>query len=147
MKNLVKKSIIVAGVVVVGIQFLPIGHARSNPPITSEITWSSAETRDLFMRACGDCHSNETRWPWYTNVAPVSWWIGEHVQHGRGTLNVSAWSEQRFGEEASESAETIREGSMPPANYLRLHPEARLSDAEAQRLIEGLAAMFGEHDD
>lgn len=147
MKGFVKKTLIVAGVGIVAIQFLPVGHPRSNPPVTTEVEWSSAETRELFFRACGDCHSNESRWPWYSRVAPVSWWIAEHVRHGRGTLNVSEWSVERFGEEASEAAETVREGTMPTLDYLRMHPEARLSDSENARLIAGLEATFGVHED
>lgn len=147
MKGLVRKAMVMCGVAIVGIQVLPVGHSRSNPPATTEMEWNSAETRELFFRACGDCHSNETRWPWYSRVAPVSWWLAEHVHHGRGTVNVSEWSAERFGEEASEAAETVREGTMPPSNYLWMHPEARLSGEDVGKLIEGLEATFGAYRD
>lgn len=126
------------------LQVVPVGYRPTNPPVRTELAWPDAETRDLFYRACGDCHSNETRWPWYSYVAPVRWVVTGHVRHGRGTLNVSDWSEERFGEEARESAATIRNGSMPPADYLRMHPAARLTDVESDRLIRGLVQMFGE---
>ena len=126
-----------------GLQFLPLGHARTNPPITTEVEWPDSMTRTLFYRACGDCHSNRTEWPWYSAVAPASWLVTSHVRHGRGTLNVSEWSEERFGAEARESGETIRRGTMPLAAYLRLHRDARLSEAERDRLARGLDAVFG----
>lgn len=139
-----RRTALVAAVALAGgLQVLPVGQPRTNPPIETEIAWSSAETRALFFRACGDCHSNETRWPWYSRVAPVSWLIVEHVQHGRGTINVSAWSAERFGEDARKSAATIRDASMPPGNYLRLHRDAALTENERAVLIAGLEATMG----
>ena len=131
------------GVLSVGValQFLPLGYPRSNPPLGTDLAWSSPETRDLFFRACGDCHSNETRWPWYSHVAPVKWIVTGHVRHGRGTLNVSDWNEERFGEAALEASSTIRDGSMPPSRYLRLHRDARLNASERDSLIAGLDEM------
>jgi len=131
------------GILILGVvmQFLPLGYPRSNPPILTDLAWSSQETHDLFFRACGDCHSNETVWPWYAHVAPSKWIVTGHVRHGRGTFNVSDWNEERFGEEASESSETISDGSMPPADYLRFHPDARLSDSERAALAAGLDEM------
>lgn len=123
------------------IQLLPFDRPRTNPAIDNEVAWSSPETRALFMRACGDCHSNETVWPWYSGIAPVSWKVTGHVEYGRKTFNVSSWVDSRYAEEAAEVAETIREGSMPPSDYLRMHPEARLNPEESEALIEGLSLM------
>jgi hypothetical protein len=122
-------------------QVIPYGRRHSNPPVTAEPPWDSGETRDLARRACFDCHSNETRWPWYSHVAPTSWLLQNHVDEGRQVLNLSEWN--RPQEEAGESAETILEGEMPPADYRLLHPEARLSDAEKRRLADGLTATLG----
>lgn len=121
------------------IQLFPYGRDHTNPPVVQEPNWYSDRTRELAARACFDCHSNETVWPWYSNVAPISWLVYRDVEEGRETLNYSEWSSQR-GEEAEpeEGAEAIAEGQMPPQIFLALHPEARLTDAEKQELIQGL---------
>jgi len=130
----------------VAIQLVPYGRDHENPPVVAEPDWNSQETRTLFMTACGDCHSNETVWPWYSNIAPVSWLVQHDVEEGRGELNISRWGQ---GEnEAHEAAEAVQEGEMPPPIFLVTHPEARLSDADKQALIQGLVATFGgEHGD
>jgi mono/diheme cytochrome c family protein len=144
MSKLMKIILIVFGLVVVLgllIQLVPYGHNHNNPPVVAEPQWDSARTRELFMQACGDCHSNETIWPWYSNVAPVSWLVQHDVDEGRQKLNISEWGTRRF--EAHEAAELIQQNQMPPAQYFPTHPEARLSDSEKQELINGLNATFG----
>lgn len=133
-------SAVVAGLVLIA-QFVPYGHDHSNPPIVAEPVWNSPATRELAERACFDCHSNQTRWPWYSHVAPMSWLVQNHVDEGRQVLNFSEWS--RGNSEADEAAETVREGEMPPRSYLLLHPEARLTDTERQQLARGLDALLG----
>lgn len=128
-------------VLLLAIQLVPYGRDHTNPPVVAEPAWNSPETRALFVRACADCHSNQTAWPWYSNVAPISWLIARDVEEGRKKLNVSMWGQQR--NEGSEAAEAVREGEMPLWFYLPLHPEARLSPAEQQQLIAGLTATFG----
>jgi mono/diheme cytochrome c family protein len=126
------------------IQLVPYGRDHTNPPVVAEPAWDSAHTRELAVRACFDCHSNETVWPWYSNVAPMSWLVQRDVDEGRETLNFSEWDRPQ---EAEEAAETVREGSMPPSQYLLTHPEARLSDAELSALAAGLAATLGDEGD
>jgi len=136
------------GLLVVGvaIQAVPLGWDRSNPPVTGEPPWDSPRTRELVVRACFDCHSNEVVYPWYSQVAPMSWAVALHVAEGRDEVNYSEWD--RPQDEADESAETVREGEMPPAYYTRLtHPGARLSDAELRDLISGLDETFGSSND
>jgi mono/diheme cytochrome c family protein len=131
------------------IQFIPYGKDHVNPSIISEVKWDSPKTKSLFMKACADCHSYETKWPWYSNVAPVSWFIYHDVEEGREHFNVSAWGHQEENE-GNEAAETIEEGEMPMKAYLLAHPEARLSAEEKKSLILGLKNTFGEkkeHDD
>jgi mono/diheme cytochrome c family protein len=128
---------------VIGIQLVPYGRNHTNPPVVSEPNWDSPETRELAVRACFACHSNESVWPWYSNVAPVSWLVQRDVNEGRETLNFSEWGSGGEGEEGGEMAETIREGEMPPAVFLITHPEARLTDAELQQLTQGLIATGG----
>lgn len=126
------------------IQVIPYGHSHINPAVASEPAWDSPQTRTLFFRACGDCHSNETAWPWYTNVAPVSWLTTRDVVEGRHALNVSEWGQKK--NKADEAAKTVRNGEMPPWFYLPLHPTAKLTDAEQQQLIKGLTATFGSEE-
>lgn len=123
------------------IQFLPVGGAKTNPPVLAEPQWDSQETRALAVRACYDCHSNETKWPWYSNVAPVSWLVIQDTNEGREYLNFSEWN--RVQEEASESAETVLDGSMPLRIYLITHPEARLRLQEKEAFARGLMRTFG----
>ena len=123
------------------IQVIPYGRDHTNPPVVAEPVWDSTQTRDLAVRACFDCHSNETGWPWYSNVAPLSWLLQRDVEEGRETLNFSEWNRPREGEEA---AETVREGSMPPGPYLLTHPDGRLTDTELTALADGLTATLGD---
>jgi cytochrome c551/c552 len=137
-------AIFVVGIVLFGaIQLVPYGRNHTNPPVTSEPAWDSQPTRDLAQRACFDCHSNETVWPWYSSVAPVSWLVTRDVEEGRDQFNFSDW-ENYYLRDADEFEEVISEGEMPPAQYLLMHPEARLSDTEKQQLITGLRATVGK---
>jgi mono/diheme cytochrome c family protein len=130
---------IVGGLLV--IQLVPYGRDHDNPPVVAEPSWDSVQTRELAVRACFDCHSNETVWPWYSNVAPISWLVQRDVDEGREELNYSEWNRPQEGE---ESVETVRDSSMPPRSYLLTHPDARLIDAELAALVNGLAATFGD---
>ncbi|MEZ4502480.1 MAG: heme-binding domain-containing protein [Dehalococcoidia bacterium] len=135
-------SLAVAGLAVgLVIQLVPYGRDHSNPPITGEPTWDSAQTRDLADRACFDCHSNEVEWPWYSNIAPVSWLVQSDVEGARHILNFSEFDRPQ---RVREAVETVREGSMPPFQYLIAHPNARLSAEEKDQLAAGLAATLGQ---
>jgi hypothetical protein len=139
------KILAVIAIIIVGgfilIQFVPFGHNHTNPPVMAEPQWSSPETRAQFMAACGDCHSNETKWPWYSNVAPMSWLVYDHVMEGRERFDVSQWGQGK--NYADEAAEEVQHGNMPLSSYLLLHPEARMSAAQKQALVDGLARTFG----
>lgn len=123
------------------VQLVPYGRDHENPPVVAEPRWDSPGTRALFLRSCGDCHSHETRWPWYSHVAPVSWLVQRDVEEGREKLNVSDWDRKR--QEADEAYEMFAEGEMPLPAYLLTHPEARLGPADRQALLAGLEATFG----
>jgi hypothetical protein len=123
------------------IQLVPYGRDHSNPPVTGEPTWDAPETRALAKQACFDCHSNETEWPVYASIAPVSWLVQRDVNEGRAVLNFSEWS--RPQEEAKDTAEEVLEGEMPPAAYMLVHAHARLTAADRGRLAQGLARTLG----
>jgi len=129
---------IVIGVVALAliIQLIPYGRNHTNPAVISEPKWDSQQTRDLAKRACFDCHSNESVWPWYSNIAPVSWLVYSDVMEGRRRMNFSEWN--RPQPSAAEAGEIVLEREMPPAIYLPLHPNARLTATERQNLATGL---------
>lgn len=124
--------------IMIGVQLIPYGRNHTNLPVLIEPQWDSPRTRDLFTRACADCHSNETVWPWYSNIAPMSWLVQYDVDEGREKFNISTGSG-----EAHEAAETVLEGEMPLRPYTLLHPEANLTASEKQEFIQGLLATFG----
>ena len=131
--------IVVAGFVL--IQLVPYGRDHTNPPIQSEPVWDSPETRALVATACFDCHSNEVKWGrWYESVAPASWLVQRDVEEGRQHLNFSEWDQGGKPREVDELWEVLQNGSMPPAQYLLLHSEAKLTQAESDQLIAGLQA-------
>jgi mono/diheme cytochrome c family protein len=129
------------GILFVAAQWLHYGRNHTNPRVVREPAWDTPRTRELTARACFDCHSNETRWPWYSNVAPVSWLVQRDVDEGREEVNFSEWGTSL--EESGEPAEAVAEGEMPPWYYTPLHPEARLTPEERQALVRGLEATFG----
>ncbi len=131
-----------AVLIIVGIQLIPV--ERSNPPATTQVMWDSPQTQELFQRACADCHSNETVWPWYSHIAPVSWLVAHDVSDGRRRLNVSQIdpTSERFKRTVSEIEEVVGEGEMPMPIYLIMHPNARLTAEEKQILIRGLQASL-----
>jgi|HubBroStandDraft_6_1064221.scaffolds.fasta_scaffold133869_2 hypothetical protein len=123
------------------IQVVPYGRTHSNPRVLAEPTWDSPRTRELAVRACFNCHSNETTWPWYANVAPFSWVVQQDVENARDTLNFSEWTHQH--ELANESGPSVIRGDMPPYKYRMAHPEADLTRAEMLELARGLNATVG----
>ncbi|NOY99676.1 MAG: heme-binding domain-containing protein [Chloroflexi bacterium] len=141
MKKIIKLTIL-AAVVLLALSQLAVNALKSNPPVLAEPQWDSPQTRALAVRACFDCHSNETVWPWYSNLPPVSWLVVIDTMRGRGELNFSEWRAQ--GVDAGEMREVMLEGEMPPAAYLLTHPAGRLSDAEKQQLMDGLARSLGQ---
>ena len=140
-KKIFVRIVITAIIILVLIQVVPYGRDHSNPPILQEPRWDNPATRELFFRTCKNCHSNETLWPWYSNIAPVSWLVQSDVNEGRSRFNISRWNESK--NKGDEAAELLSKGEMPPWYYLPLHPEAHLSDSERVQLSHGLSATFG----
>jgi hypothetical protein len=108
-----------------------------NPPIVRQPAWQDPQAEALARRACYDCHSNETRWPWYAQITPVSWLLAQDVAEARRHFNFSDWR----GHDPEEIQEVVLEGEMPPALYRLMHPAARLTPAEKNVLAQGLAAL------
>jgi mono/diheme cytochrome c family protein len=140
---MIKKLCLIALIIFLAACVLVPGK-RTNPPATNAVAWDSPRTQELFDRTCADCHSHATQWPWYSRLGPASWLVIHHVNEGRDHFNVS---ETPMGH-AHDAAEMVREGEMPVAGYARMHPAARLTEAEKTELIAGLDRTFGlEHGD
>lgn len=140
MKKILLRSAVGVVTLLVVIQLVPYGRSHTNPPVIHEPNWD-AQTQELVSRACGDCHTNETVWPWYSNIAPISWLVQHDVEEGRSVLNFSEWGRGGEGEESDELQEVVGEGEMPPSQYLLLHSEAKLTQEERDQLIRGLMAI------
>lgn len=135
-----KKAVIWIGVgvlcAVLAIQLVPVD--RTNPAITETID-APPEVMSILRKACFDCHSNETNWPWYSYVAPISWLVAHDVEEGREELNFSRWDTYDASHKAhkiQECGEEVAEGEMPLWFYLPTHPEARLTSAEVARIVQ-----------
>jgi hypothetical protein len=124
----VHRGLIGVGILLMGIQVVPYGRNHTNPPMTVEPVWDSPETRELVVRACFDCHSNQTVWPWYSHIAPISWLVQQDVDEGRNKLNYSEWN--RPQKHAGQSAKMVREGTMPQWYYAAIHPQANQEEDE-----------------
>ena len=109
---------------------------RTNPPVEQDVA-APPEVDVVLRRACYDCHSNETVWPWYAQVAPISWLLARDVAEGRRELNFSTWSAydaKKKTKKLKELAEEVAEGEMPPWSYVAVHRDAALSPADVERL-------------
>ncbi len=116
--------------VFVALQFVPV--ERSNPPVSGDVA-APPPVDAILRRSCYDCHSNETRWPWYAKVAPVSWLVARDVNHGREHLNFSEWAPLPAGKKRhklKEVWEEVEEGEMPLAIYLFMHGDAKVAPDE-----------------
>jgi cytochrome c551/c552 len=129
-------------VIFIGIQF--IRPALTNPPVDESQTivartQMTPEVSSILDRSCRDCHSNKTVWPWYTKLAPVSWWLADHVNEGRQDLNMSEWGKlpkDRQDRKLRQMCDEIQDGMMPLSSYLPMHPTARLSDQDKKTLCD-----------
>jgi hypothetical protein len=150
------KWIKITGLALLGVLVIMqfFGIDKTNPPIDKSqeflaLTSPPAEVADLLKAACYDCHSHEAKYPWYTNIAPVSWWIASHIEHGREELNFSTWGTYeaaKAAHKAEEAAEEITEKHMPITPYLIAHSEAKLSDDQRERLANWFLALADKRD-
>lgn len=132
--RVLRTTVLALVVAFVAAQAVPVD--RSNPPVSADVG-APAKVQPILRRACYDCHSNETVWPSYAAVAPISWLVARDVHEGRAELNFSRWSS--YGDAArrkklKETAEEVAEGEMPPWYYTLMHPEAALSEDDVATL-------------
>jgi heme-binding protein len=130
-------AIIVAAIVLTAAQFAQV--PRTNAPVKGNLA-APVTVSEIIRHACYDCHSNETQWPWYSQIAPVSWIAYRHVIEARARLNFSEWMDYTYdpGTEAhklDEIERLIRNGAMPPWYYRVMHPKARLTEAQRTTVL------------
>jgi hypothetical protein len=146
MFKILKWSVVVVAVIFVAAQF--IRPAKTNPPVEEARAVQAhlkvpSPVDAIFRRACYDCHSNETSWPWYSNIAPASWFLTDHVNHGRKHLNFSDWTQaerhaanKNPAAQLDEICKEVKGRGMPLGSYLILHPDASLSDQDIQVICD-----------
>ena len=127
------------------IQIVPYGRDHTNPAVRQEPAWDNPLTRAITVRACYDCHSNQTTWPWYAQIAPVSWLIQSDVDTGRRRLNFSEWDRPQRGTRPQSVDRRIQGGSMPPWYYILMHSQAKLADGEKQALVHGIDTTVAQN--
>lgn len=125
-----------------GIQFVP--SIRGNPPVEADLV-APVQVKEILRRSCYDCHSHETHWPWYSRIAPASWWLAGHVKKGRADLNFSQWplfDLETRGHLLRDIEKQLTDGTMPLRSYTLGHREARLSDTDREILLEWTRAAY-----
>ena len=131
-----KRIAFVLSALFVGIQF--VRPPRTNPVSDPALALKAPpQVQAILDRSCRDCHSNDTRWPWYSNVAPVSWWLADHIRDGRKELSTSEWasySARKKSRKLEEICEQVEEGEMPLPSYTWVHREAKLSEEDKRVL-------------
>lgn len=138
-------KIVIATLVI--IQFFRIDKTTTPVDVTKDfisITKPPTKVAEIIKTSCYDCHSNQTNYPWYTNVAPLSWWIGHHIEEGKEHLNFSNWaaySAKKADHKLEEFYEEVEKGKMPLASYTKLHAAAKLSSADKELLISWVKSL------
>lgn len=132
----IKYTLLIIILIFIGMQLIPVEH--SNPPVANEIK-VSMDVKNVLKNSCYDCHSNESVWPWYSYVAPVSYFLADHVKDGRKHLNFSEWGNldsAKMKKKLNEIIEEINEGEMPLSSYLLLHPEAEMTPEKIKLIVD-----------
>jgi hypothetical protein len=136
-----RRILLIIIIILIGIQFIRPAKNQSNDAWTSDISHTYAVPQNvsvILKKACNDCHSNNTRYPWYSQVQPVGWWLNNHIEEGKNELNFNEFAAYRVPRQYKKLDDAIREvkeGDMPLWSYTLIHTDARLTDEEKQTLI------------
>jgi hypothetical protein len=130
--------------VFVAMQLVPYGWWHENPPVVRDTPWPDARAEHIARVSCYDCHSNESEWPAYSYVAPMSWLVHKDVAEGRSELNFSEWPLN--DKQLDDAVDAVDDGAMPPGKYTVIHRGARLTESEKQVLIDALQSLSGNED-
>ncbi len=137
---MIRKIVIFLAIVFIAIQFVPVDWNTTDEVTANDFivaTNAPVNISNLLKTSCYDCHSNNTVYPWYDKIAPVSWWINGHVDHGKGELNLSEWetfSEKKKRHKLKEIVEEVEKRKMPLDSYLIMHGDAELSEEQIENL-------------
>jgi len=133
-----KKLLIILILIFIGIQFVPMNVPADLPVKDGDTIEASTEVQAILERSCFDCHSSHTKFPWYSSVAPVSWFTKKHVKKAREKLNFSTWASYEDDKKLKylQKLPKAIESKMPMASYLIMHPEAKLSDADKKAISD-----------
>lgn len=138
---MLKKILLVLLIIFVLIQFIK-PEKNINPGLQpaniSTLYPVPPDVDTILVKACKDCHSNNTRYPWYNNIQPVAWWLNSHIQDGKGSFNLNEFATYRVArqyDKVKEIKKQIDEGGMPLSSYTLIHIDARLTDAEKNTII------------
>jgi hypothetical protein len=140
LRKVLKWIAVAVALVFVGAQFVPVG--MSNPPFDRSRSLEARlrvtpEVSAILARSCNDCHTQQTRYPWYSKVAPFSWLLADHIREGRDHLNFSNWASYDAEEQdllLQNVCRITKRGAMPIKSYLYIHRDAKLSEADVQTL-------------
>lgn len=140
--KVIRWTLVASATVFVLAQF--IRPAKTNPVAEASASFEShlevdARVSAILDRACADCHSNNTRWPWYSQLSPISWWVVDHVREGRKELNFSEWgtySRVNQSEKLRQICREVKSGSMPLRSYTRMHPASELTPEDVKTLCD-----------
>lgn len=142
-----KKIALTLLAVLIVIQFIRPGRNTDSAPQPGDIgnTYAlPAGVHDVIKSKCYDCHSNNTSYPWYTNIQPVGWWMAWHVNEGKGELNFSAFDaypKEQADHKLEEIIEVLEEGAMPLKSYLWMHPDAEVTQEETQSITAWINSL------
>ena len=141
-----RRALKIAALAAVGLfvlaQLVPYGRDHSNPAVTQAAVWPAGKGEQVAEQSCYDCHSNLTKWRWYSNVAPISWLVQHDVEDGRDALDFSEWD--RGQPPLGDVLEQVSGGGMPPTQYTLIHPSTSLSSAEKTRLADALVRLYAK---
>jgi Haem-binding domain len=141
-KKIIKIILLILAIAFIAIQF--IRPDRTNPPENPGETLEAsaqipADVGAILSRSCADCHSNRTIYPWYSNVAPFSWFLDNHIREGRGELNISVWNTydtRKKTRKLDAICDQIETGEMPLPSYLWIHWDAKLKEGESKTICD-----------
>jgi len=139
-----KITVLVLILALIIIQFIPV--TKTNPPVTGDFD-GPADVKETLRQSCYDCHSNETVWPWYSHIAPVSWLVASDVNEGRHHVNFSEWggySALKRAKAAEEIGDEVSAGEMPPSMFLIMHSSAKLDEHDKTVILDWVKQQSGE---
>ncbi|MDG3581541.1 MULTISPECIES: heme-binding domain-containing protein [Galbibacter] len=140
--RIIRKIIFLLFVVLIIMQFFPPAENKSDTTPPTDLILATSppkEVEAIITNACYDCHSNNTRYPWYANIEPVSYWMAAHIEEGREHLDFSQWelyANKKKAHKLDEMIEAVTEGWMPLKSYTWIHNDAKLTDEQAKTIAE-----------